>query len=84
MALTLGEIAKGVQEGAAAYLSRQFRTLGVFVVLVLALLPYLSDLLGYLRDVFDEEQADLIVGSHGRTIPIELRGWLGDFRRHGA
>src|SRR5436305_2970037 len=29
------EIAKGVQEGAAAYLRRQFRTLGVFVVVIL-------------------------------------------------
>src|SRR5581483_3786944 len=36
------EISKAVQEGAAAYLKRQFRTLGVFVVLiffVLLLLP---------------------------------------------
>ena len=32
------EISQAVQEGAAAYLSRQFRTLAVFAVLVFALL----------------------------------------------
>jgi K(+)-stimulated pyrophosphate-energized sodium pump len=32
------EIGRAVQEGAAAYLNRQFRTLGVFVVIVFALL----------------------------------------------
>ena len=32
------EIAKAVQEGAAAYLNRQFRTLGVFAVIVFVLL----------------------------------------------
>src|SRR5262245_6867051 len=32
------EIGRAVQEGAAAYLNRQFRTLGAFVVIVFALL----------------------------------------------
>src|SRR5512140_2681152 len=31
-------IARAVQEGASAYLNRQFRTLGIFAVLVFALL----------------------------------------------
>ena len=35
------EIGKAVQEGAAAYLNRQFRTLGVFVVIVFVLLFFL-------------------------------------------
>src|SRR6478752_5852581 len=41
------EIGKAVQEGAAAYLNRQFRTLGVFVVVVFVLLFFLpADTLG--------------------------------------
>jgi K(+)-stimulated pyrophosphate-energized sodium pump len=49
------EIAKAVQEGAAAYLRRQFRTLGVFVVViffVLLLLPADSTGVKWGRSVF--------------------------------
>jgi K(+)-stimulated pyrophosphate-energized sodium pump len=49
------EIARAVQEGAAAYLRRQFRTLGVFVVLiffVLLLLPADSDGVRWGRSLF--------------------------------
>src|SRR5256886_14770832 len=49
------EIARAVQEGAAAYLRRQFRTLGVFVVLiffVLLLLPADSAGIRWGRSVF--------------------------------
>src|SRR5499427_9041507 len=49
------EIAKAVQEGAAAYLRRQFRTLGIFVVLiffVLLLLPASGDGVRWGRSLF--------------------------------
>jgi K(+)-stimulated pyrophosphate-energized sodium pump len=49
------EIAKAVQEGAAAYLRRQFRTLGVFVVViffVLLVLPADSGSIRWGRSVF--------------------------------
>src|SRR5689334_22012260 len=49
------EIAKAVQEGAAAYLRRQFRTLGVFVVLiffVLLLLPADTGSVRWGRSIF--------------------------------
>jgi K(+)-stimulated pyrophosphate-energized sodium pump len=49
------EIAKAVQEGAAAYLRRQFRTLGVFVVIiffVLLLLPADTDGVRWGRSAF--------------------------------
>src|SRR6201997_5604587 len=49
------EIARAVQEGAAAYLRRQFRTLGVFVVIiffVLLLLPAAGDGVLWGRSIF--------------------------------
>src|SRR6516165_7244929 len=49
------EIAKAVQEGAAAYLRRQFRTLGIFVVLIffiLLLLPADGDGVRWGRSIF--------------------------------
>src|ERR1700704_3326178 len=49
------EIAKAVQEGAAAYLRRQFRTLGVFVVIIffiLLVLPADGDGVRWGRSVF--------------------------------
>src|SRR5215468_867079 len=49
------EIAKAVQEGAAAYLRRQFRTLGVFVIViffVLLLLPADSGSVRWGRSIF--------------------------------
>ena len=38
---SMQEIGRAVQEGASAYLNRQFRTLGVFVVIVFVLLAFL-------------------------------------------
>ncbi len=49
------EIARAVQEGAAAYLQRQFRTLGVFVVIiffVLLLLPADGSSVRWGRSIF--------------------------------
>src|SRR5579871_1634014 len=49
------EIAKAVQEGAAAYLRRQFRTLGIFVVVIffiLLVLPADGDGVRWGRSVF--------------------------------
>src|ERR1700728_4379430 len=49
------DIARAVQEGAAAYLRRQFRTLSVFVVIiffVLLVLPYTGDSVRWGRSLF--------------------------------
>ena len=49
------EIARSVQEGAAAYLRRQFRTLGVFVVIIffiLLVLPADSSEVRWGRSIF--------------------------------
>jgi K(+)-stimulated pyrophosphate-energized sodium pump len=49
------EIARAIQEGAAAYLRRQFKTLSVFVVViffVLLLLPAASDSIRFGRSIF--------------------------------
>ena len=47
---------------------------------LLLMLEEVAHILRYLRDVFDEEQADLVVGSHGGTIPTAPQEWPGDFR----
>jgi K(+)-stimulated pyrophosphate-energized sodium pump len=49
------EIARAVQEGAAAYLRRQFRTLGVFVIIIffiLLVLPADGDSVRWGRSIF--------------------------------
>jgi len=69
------EIAHAVQEGAAAYLRRQFRTLGVFVVLiffVLLLLPADSGSLRWGRSLFFVVGAvfSALVGFTGMSLTV--------------
>src|SRR5690349_8142973 len=69
------EIARAIQEGAGAYLRRQFRTLGVFVVLiffVLLLLPADSGGLRWGRSVFFVVGAvfSALVGFTGMSLTV--------------
>ncbi|MGO1563005.1 MAG: sodium/proton-translocating pyrophosphatase, partial [Actinomycetaceae bacterium] len=66
------EIARAVQEGASAYLARQFRTLGLFVVLITALLLLLpADL-----DVRIGRSAAFLVGALFSAAIGYLGMWL--------
>ena len=62
-------IARAVQEGAAAYLTRQFRTLAIFVVMI----PFLLLLLPGETDVRDRP-LDLLRGRCGVLRPDRLHG----------
>src|SRR6266487_1681891 len=72
------EIAKAVQEGAAAYLRRQFRTLGVFVVIiffVLLLLPADGTGVRWGRSIFFLLGAAIVVLIYKSNAPSVLEGF---------
>src|SRR5262249_8533916 len=81
------EIAHAVQEGAAAYLRRQFRTLGVFVVIiffVLLLLPADSGSVRWGRSLFFVVGAGFsaLVGFTGLSLTVRGNGRGAAAGRH--
>jgi hypothetical protein len=69
------EIARAIQEGAKAYLSRQFRTLGIFLALLTVLLTALVLRSGYDAVVFNKtalQSPDEGINTCGRHCAVRL------------